>query len=67
MDRDGSTSENTGAGKDAPPGVVKKAIAASAVGNFTEWFDYGLYAYGVATSRLRSSPPVRAPPRPCWR
>ncbi|BBY45192.1 MFS transporter [Mycolicibacterium celeriflavum] len=33
--------------QDQPPGVVKKAIAASAVGNFTEWFDYGLYAYGV--------------------
>ena len=32
---------------DAPPGVLKKAIAASAIGNATEWFDYGLYAYGV--------------------
>ncbi|WP_238382015.1 MFS transporter [Mycobacterium neumannii] len=27
---------------------MKKAIAASAVGNYTEWFDYGLYAYGVS-------------------
>jgi len=32
---------------DQPPGVVKKAIAASAIGNATEWFDYGIYAYGV--------------------
>jgi MFS family permease len=30
-----------------PPGVVRKAIAASAIGNATEWFDYGIYAYGV--------------------
>ncbi|GAT08841.1 MFS transporter [Mycolicibacterium novocastrense] len=34
--------------QDQPPGVVKKAIAASAIGNATEWFDYGLYAYGVS-------------------
>ncbi len=32
---------------DQPPGVVRKAIAASAIGNATEWFDYGIYAYGV--------------------
>ena len=32
---------------EAPPGVVRKAIAASAIGNATEWFDYGIYAYGV--------------------
>ena len=25
-----------------PPGVLKKAIAASAIGNATEWFDYGI-------------------------
>lgn len=30
-----------------PPGVLKKAITASAIGNATEWFDYGIYAYGV--------------------
>ena len=30
------------------PGVLPRAIAASAVGNATEWFDYGIYAYGVA-------------------
>lgn len=32
----------------APPGTLRRAIAASAVGNATEWFDYGIYAYGVA-------------------
>src|SRR4051812_38744099 len=32
---------------DSPPAVVRKAIAASAIGNATEWFDYGIYAYGV--------------------
>lgn len=30
-----------------PPDVLRKAIAASAIGNATEWFDYGIYAYGV--------------------
>ncbi len=34
--------------KEPPPGVLRKAIAASAIGNATEWFDYGLYAYGVS-------------------
>ncbi|MGE4364983.1 MAG: MFS transporter, partial [Mycolicibacterium sp.] len=33
--------------EDPPPGVLKKAISASAIGNATEWFDYGIYAYGV--------------------
>jgi MFS family permease len=33
--------------KDVPPDVLKKAVAASAIGNATEWFDYGIYAYGV--------------------
>jgi MFS transporter, MHS family, proline/betaine transporter len=32
---------------DVPPAVLKKAVAASAIGNATEWFDYGIYAYGV--------------------
>ncbi len=32
---------------DVPPSVLKKAVAASAIGNATEWFDYGIYAYGV--------------------
>ena len=33
--------------KGAVAGRLKKAIAASAIGNATEWFDYGIYAYGV--------------------
>ena len=28
--------------------TLHRAVAASAVGNATEWFDYGIYAYGVA-------------------
>ncbi|GJF08853.1 MFS transporter [Mycolicibacterium cyprinidarum] len=34
--------------EEPPPGVLRKAIAASAIGNATEWFDYGLYAYGIS-------------------
>lgn len=30
-----------------PKPVLHRAIAASALGNMTEWFDYGIYAYGV--------------------
>ncbi|RYY27627.1 MAG: MFS transporter [Sphingomonadales bacterium] len=29
------------------PHTVRRAIAASALGNATEWFDYGIYAYGL--------------------
>jgi MHS family proline/betaine transporter-like MFS transporter len=29
------------------PRIIHRAIAASAMGNATEWFDYGIYAYGV--------------------
>ncbi|MGW0161096.1 MFS transporter [Mycobacterium sp. NPDC003323] len=32
---------------EAPPHVVRRAVAASSIGNATEWFDYGIYAYGV--------------------
>lgn len=31
----------------APTSGLRRAVAASAVGNATEWFDYGIYAYGV--------------------
>ncbi len=31
-----------------PDPVLHRAVAASAIGNATEWFDYGIYAYGVA-------------------
>jgi MHS family proline/betaine transporter-like MFS transporter len=30
-----------------PAPVLRRAIAASALGNATEWFDYGIYAYGI--------------------
>lgn len=30
-----------------PPAILRRAVAASAIGNATEWFDYGIYAYGV--------------------
>jgi hypothetical protein len=30
---------------DAPKPVLRRAIAASAVGNMAEWYDYGVYAY----------------------
>ena len=33
---------------DVSPKVLRRAIAASAIGNATEWFDYGIYSYGVA-------------------
>ena len=36
-----------GATDDVPHAVLKRAITASAIGNATEWFDYGMYAYGV--------------------
>src|SRR5213595_802055 len=39
--------KSTVAAADQPPDVVRKAVAASAIGNATEWFDYGIYAYGV--------------------
>ena len=32
---------------DADATTLRRAIAASAMGNATEWFDYGIYAYGV--------------------
>ncbi|NVH72190.1 MFS transporter [Paraburkholderia sp. JPY432] len=28
--------------------LLRRAIAASALGNATEWFDYGIYAYGLS-------------------
>ncbi|MDE8654686.1 MFS transporter [Novosphingobium album (ex Liu et al. 2023)] len=38
---------NPPAGSDTARPVLRRAIAASALGNATEWFDYGIYAYGV--------------------
>jgi MHS family proline/betaine transporter-like MFS transporter len=42
-----TTAMQTPASQQAPPGLLRRAIAASAIGNATEWFDYGIYAYGV--------------------
>ncbi|QDP97186.1 MFS transporter [Microlunatus elymi] len=41
-----STTSTTSA-KEPSPSVLRRAIAASAIGNATEWFDYGVY--GAAT------------------
>ena len=35
------------AGTQVTAATLHRAIAASAMGNATEWFDYGIYAYGV--------------------
>lgn len=37
-----------GAANGVSSSVLKRAIAASAIGNATEWFDYGVYAYGLS-------------------
>lgn len=42
-----TTGSEAAASHDVPPSLLKRAIAASAIGNATEWFDYGIYAYGV--------------------
>jgi MFS transporter, MHS family, proline/betaine transporter len=44
----GSTTANgTTETGEVPPGLLRRAIGASAIGNATEWFDYGIYAYGI--------------------
>ncbi|WP_369806767.1 MFS transporter [Mycobacterium sp. E802] len=45
---DPSESPDQSAVEDTPPEVQRRAVAASAIGNATEWFDYGIYAYGVS-------------------
>ena len=32
---------------ETPEKTLRRAVAASALGNATEWFDYGIYAYGL--------------------
>ena len=44
----GVPSATSATSSEPTPSVLRKAIAASAIGNATEWFDYGLYAYGVS-------------------
>lgn len=36
------------AGSEPSPQTLHRAIGASAVGNMTEWFDYGVYAYATS-------------------
>jgi MHS family proline/betaine transporter-like MFS transporter len=33
------------------PSVVRRAIGAAAIGNITEWYDFGVYAYFEPTIR----------------
>lgn len=40
-------SSPTSVSHDADPATLRRAIAASAMGNAVEWFDYGIYAYGT--------------------
>jgi MFS family permease len=47
QDRPPANPPKTTTEQEQPPEVLRKAIAASAIGNATEWFDYGIYAYGV--------------------
>ncbi|MEP9385258.1 MFS transporter [Nocardioides cheoyonin] len=43
-----ATAENATNPQDPPTGLLRRATAGAAIGNATEWFDYGAYAY-VAT------------------
>ena len=47
MDAQTVTTCPEGAGPATDPATLRRAITASALGNATEWFDYGIYAYGV--------------------
>jgi MHS family proline/betaine transporter-like MFS transporter len=42
-----SASATTPTGAVPSNAVLRRAIAASAIGNAVEWFDYGIYAYGT--------------------
>jgi len=42
------TDVDTGTPTEVSPSLLRRAVGASALGNATEWFDYGVYAY-VAT------------------
>jgi len=43
-----STSKDAQTAHDAQSrGPIRRAMAASAIGNATEWFDYGIYSYGL--------------------
>jgi MHS family proline/betaine transporter-like MFS transporter len=46
MDQTSPLAQPTDSSADAA--TLRRAIAASAIGNATEWFDYGVYSYGVS-------------------
>ncbi|MFP5020960.1 MFS transporter [Pseudonocardia phyllosphaerae] len=39
------------------PATMKRAVAAAAVGNITEWFDFGVYSYLATTIEAEFFPP----------
>jgi hypothetical protein len=43
-----SVADDAASRGDEPHCLPRVAIAAAALGNATEWFDYGIYAYGLA-------------------
>lgn len=47
MEQSGSSLPKTPVHVDADDRTVRRAVAASAIGNATEWFDYGVYGYSV--------------------
>ena len=57
--------QDTDAGNAGPPpgvtvtdnAVMKRAVGAAAVGNITEWFDFGVYAYLATTIEENFFPP----------
>ncbi|MFC7618775.1 MFS transporter [Microlunatus sp. GCM10028923] len=44
---DATAAESAKPPQDVDPRTLRRAVGASAIGNATEWFDYGLYAYGT--------------------
>ncbi len=47
MDAQTSAADMATTDQSTDPDTLRRAITASALGNATEWFDYGIYAYGV--------------------
>lgn len=47
MSSDAAAPTAGASGGDASPRTLRRAISASAMGNMTEWYDYGVYAYAT--------------------
>ena len=52
------------------PPIIRKAIGAAAIGNITEWYDFGVYAYFEPTIKKvffsdLVTPPAPSPPSGC--